>query len=103
MQRIAIMRALLLKPKILIADEIVSALDVAVQNQILELLLAMKEKFRLTILFITHDLAVMKKMADRIMVMKEGRILETDTFDKLNSSVGNSYFKELKAASYLFD
>lgn len=103
LQRIAIMRALLLKPKLLIADEVVSALDVAVQNQVLELLLAMKEKYRLTILFITHDLAVMKKMADRIMVMKGGEILETGTFNELYKRSDNSYFRELMNASYFFD
>ena len=85
----------------MIADEIVSALDVAVQNQILELLLDMKKKYQLTILFITHDMAVMKKMADRIMVMKEGKILETGTFKELSSHENGSYFKELMSASYM--
>ncbi len=103
LQRISIIRALLLRPRFLIADEIVSALDVTVQNQILELLLDMKEKYHLTILFITHDLAVMRKMADRIMVMKEGRILETGTFEKLAGRKDDSYFQELLSANYFFD
>lgn len=101
LQRIAIMRTLLLRPRFLIADEIVSALDVAVQNQILELLLDMKKKYQLTILFITHDMAVMRKMADRIMVMKEGKILETGTFKELSDHENDSYFKELMSASYM--
>ncbi len=103
LQRISIIRSLLLKPEFLIADEVVSALDVSVQNQVLELLLRMKEKYKLTILFITHDLAVMKKMADRIMVMKNGKIIETGTFQELNHSDGNSYFKKLMDASYFFE
>ena len=103
LQRISIIRALLLKPRFLIADEIVSALDVTVQNQILELLLDMKEKYHLTILFITHDLAVMRKMTDRIMVMKEGKILETGTFEELVRRKDDSYFQELMSANYFFD
>lgn len=103
LQRISIIRALLLKPRFLIADEIVSALDVTVQNQILELLLEMKETYHLTILFITHDLAVMRKMADRILVMKAGNILETGTFEELAKQKDDSYFQELMSANYFFD
>lgn len=102
LQRIAIMRALLLKPRFLIADEIVSALDVSVQNQILELLLEMKEHFHLTLLFITHDLTVMCKVTDRMIVMKDGKLTDTGTFQELASQSENSYFQDLLHASYLF-
>lgn len=102
LQRIAIMRALLLKPRFLIADEIVSALDVPVQNQILDLLLEMKERYHLTVLFITHDLAVMQKVTDRIIVMKNGRLVGSGTFQELTASSKDSYFQELLHASYLF-
>lgn len=102
LQRIAIVRALLMNPKLLIADEIVSALDVPVQNQILELLLNMRKKHGLTLLFITHDLSVMRKMADRIMVMKEGRILGYGTYQQLMEGQENTYIQELAEASFLF-
>lgn len=102
LQRIAIVRSLLLNPKFLIADEIVSALDVPVQNQILQLLLKMRRKHGLTLLFITHDISVMRKMADRIMVMKEGRILDCGTYQQLLERKENTYIHELAEASFLF-
>lgn len=103
LQRIAIVRALLLHPGFLIADEIVSALDVPVQNQILELLLRMREKYGLTLLFITHDIAVMSKVADRIIVMKEGRFLGDGTYEQLLSEKMESYIRELVQASFVFN
>ena len=75
-QRISIARALILKPELLICDEVVSALDVSIQSQILNLLLEMKEKFNLTILFIAHDLTVTTYLCDRIGVMYRGRLME---------------------------
>ncbi len=99
LQRIAIMRALLLQPRFLIADEIVSALDVPVQNQILDLLLKMKKRYGLTLLFITHDLSVMRKVTDRIILMKNGQIIGTGTFEELASQPDNSTFQELYHAS----
>ena len=104
LQRIAIIRALLLKPKLLIADEIVSALDIPVQNQILELLLQMKQKHGLTLLFITHDLAVMRKMADVICVMRGGRLLASGTYEELlTKNEQDPYIRELIEASYVFE
>ncbi len=75
-QRIAIARALAMQPELLIADEPLSALDVSVQAQVLELFRALKAEWRLTIVFITHDLAVAANTGDRIVVLQEGRVVE---------------------------
>jgi len=75
-QRISIARALIMKPELLICDEVVSALDVSIQSQILNLLLELKEKYRLTMLFIAHDLTVTTYFCDRIGVMYRGKIVE---------------------------
>jgi len=75
-QRISIARALIMKPELLICDEVVSALDVSIQSQILNLLLELKEKYSLTMLFIAHDLTVTTFICDRIGVMYRGKIVE---------------------------
>lgn len=75
-QRISIARALIMKPELLICDEVVSALDVSIQSQILNLLLELKQKFNLTMLFIAHDLTVTSYFCDRIGVMYRGKIVE---------------------------
>ena len=81
-QRICIARALLMEPEVLIADEAVSALDVSVQAQVLDLLERIRADFGLAVLFITHDLRVAAQIADRILVMKDGEVVETGpTFD----------------------
>lgn len=103
LQRIAIARALLLRPKFLVADEIVSALDIPVQNQILELLLRMKETYGLTVLFITHDLAVAQRLSDRIMVMGEGKILEEGSVSGIFEQASHPYVRALKEAVYYVD
>lgn len=97
-QRIVIARALALKPKFLICDEAVSALDVSIQAKILNLLNDLKEEFGLTYIFISHDLNVVKYMSDRIMVMKDGKIVEIGTADEVYNFPKQTYTKQLIAA-----
>lgn len=85
-QRIGLARALALKPKILILDEAVSALDVSIQAQVLDLLKDIRDKFGVAMLFITHDLCVASQVCDRILVMRDGKVVEEgDTFDVFTS------------------
>ena len=94
-QRIGIARSLLLRPKIVICDESVSALDVRVQAQILSLLNELKQEFSLTFIFITHDLGVVRFMSDRIMVMQRGEIVEMERTDKLFENPQSQYTQKL--------
>ena len=94
-QRIGIARALVLNPKFIIADEPVSALDVTIQAQILNLILELKKKYSLTILFISHDLSVINQIADRVMVMYLGNILEIANTKELFTNPRHPYTKSL--------
>lgn len=94
-QRIGLARALALEPKILIADEPVSALDVSVQAQVLELLTQLQKKLDLTVLFITHDLRVAAQICDHIIVMKSGKIVEQGIASQVFLNPTASYTKDL--------
>ena len=94
-QRVMIAMALANEPKLLIADEPTTALDVTIQAQILELLDDLKAKFEMSILFITHDLGIVRKMADRVAVMQQGEIVELRETEELFASPSHSYTKQL--------
>ena len=82
-QRVVIGRALTMKPKILICDECVSALDKNIQNSILNLLIELKNKFSLSIIFISHDIRIVKSICNRIMVLKSGEVVDLNDSKKL--------------------
>ncbi len=97
-QRIAIARCLTLRPEVLICDEAVSALDLSVQAQLLNLLQDLQDEFGMSYIFISHDLAVVKYMSDAVMVMKDGAIVEMNDADALYANPQNSYTKQLLAS-----
>ncbi len=98
-QRISIARALVLEPKLLVCDEIVSALDVSVQAQILNLLEDLKAEYNLTVLFIAHDLAVVKNVSDRVAVMYLGRLCEVAPSDVLYEAPAHHYTAALLSSA----
>jgi peptide/nickel transport system ATP-binding protein len=90
---------LALNPEILICDESVSALDVTIQAQILNLLNHLKEKYSITILFISHDLSVVKYMSDRVIILNNGRVEEVNETDRLFLEPNEDYTKKLLFAN----
>ena len=100
-QRISIARALMLNPKLIVCDEPVSALDVSVQAQILNLLEDMKKRYGLTLVFISHDLAVVKNVSDRVLVMYLGKMCEMADAELLYSAPSHPYTRALLMASVI--
>jgi peptide/nickel transport system ATP-binding protein len=98
-QRLVIARALSLNPEIVICDESVSALDVSVQAQILNLINSLKKKFSITFLLISHDLSVVRYMTDRVIIVKNGEIEECGETDKIFENSKNNYSKKLLSAN----
>lgn len=98
-QRISIARALACEPKVLIADEAVSALDVSVQDQILKLLDEIQQRLALGILFITHDLRVASQICDRVLVMRAGEIVEQGDIQDVFFNPQHAYTQKLLAAA----
>jgi peptide/nickel transport system ATP-binding protein len=94
-QRISIARALATRPRLLICDEPTSALDVSIQAQILNLLKDIQDELHLTMLFISHDLPVIRQMCNRIIVLKNGAVCETKDTEELFNSPEHEYTKEL--------
>jgi len=94
-QRICIARALALQPKFILCDESVSALDVSVQAEVLNLLNSLRDEFGLTYIFISHDLSVVKFMSDRILVMKDGKIIEEGVGEEIYTNPKNKYTEKL--------
>jgi len=97
-QRVGIARALCVEPKIIVADEIVSGLDVSVQAQVLNLLLELRERTGISVIFISHDLSAVRYLCDRLVVMRRGRIEESGQTEQVLKSSTNAYTRELMAA-----
>ncbi|MDE7298062.1 MAG: ABC transporter ATP-binding protein, partial [Lachnospiraceae bacterium] len=102
-QRIGVARALIMNPELIIADEPVSALDVSIQAQVINLLNELREKMGLTILFVAHDLSVVKYFSDRIGVMYFGKMVELTTSDELFAHPLHPYTRSLLSAIPLPD
>jgi peptide/nickel transport system ATP-binding protein len=98
-QRIAIARALAIRPQVIVCDEAVSALDVSIQAQIIQLLKDLRKQHQLSLIFIAHDLNVVRDLADRVLVMHKGRVVEQGTTEQIFGSASHDYTRELLAAS----
>ena len=99
-QRVSIGQALITEPELVIADEPVSALDVTIQAQIMELMLKLQEKMGLSYIFISHDMNVISQMCDRVMVMKSGSIIESGSTEEIFEHPREEYTKKLLDAAW---
>ena len=99
-QRISIARAMVLRPKLIVLDEPTSALDLGVQGQIVELLRTLQEKYQLAFLFVSHDLKVVRAMSHRIIVMKDGLVIEEGEAEQIITDPQAPYTKTLMAAAF---
>ena len=102
-QRIAIARALMLKPRILVADEPVSALDISIQAQVLNLLMDLQEEMNLALMFISHDLSVVRRIADQVMVMYLGKVVEQGMAEQIFTNPAHPYTQALLGATPAVD
>ena len=99
-QRVAIARAIVLKPRLLVLDEPTSALDVSVQAQIVDLLRDLQARNRLAYLFISHDLRVVRALADEVLVLRDGQVVEHGSADQIFDSPANPYTQALMKAAF---
>ena len=99
-QRIGVARAMILNPRLIVCDEPVSALDVSIQAQIINLLMRLQREFGLSLLFISHDLKVVRALANEVIVLRDGKVVEEGSADQIFESPQTDYTRALIAAAF---